>query len=324
MIVAISRFVVKNGMEEEVRAAFENRPRRVESVPAFLGFEVLQSGPTFVLLTRWSDQEAFERWHRSPEHKKAHEFIPEGLELDPEHTQLIVGETIEGATSEGDAGNLLLEAFMPTARAVRDGQCMHVAILDHDGVIVRANDAFEDTLGVDVVGRRWESLLTPESPPLASHLETAQAEASQPAQRVEESTLVHLIDAAGEPTSLSVFVRRLAQGCVIVGEPPWDDHRQLAEKLTSMNAELAVLSRENARQARLLEEANRELREAHWHLEKFAEVLPICVSCGAVKTADDTWEDVATFLREHSDFLSHGYCDGCVQDMLNSLEDDDS
>ncbi|MGM0557023.1 MAG: antibiotic biosynthesis monooxygenase family protein [Myxococcota bacterium] len=313
--MAISRFVVQNGMEDEVRAAFENRPRGVESVPAFLGFEVLQSGPTFILLTRWSDEDAFQAWHRSPKHREAHALIPRGLKLDPAQTQLIVGETIEGATSGGDAGGLMLEAFLPMAQMVRGGQSLHVAILDEDGDIVRENGAFQETLGIDVIGRRWGSLLAPESRRNA---------ATEPDGRDDDSTLVHMVNASGEPVSLFIFMRSLAQGHVIVGEPPWDDHQELTEQLTSMNAELAVLSRENARQARLLEEANRNLREAHWHLEKIAQVLPICMSCHAVKTADDTWEDVASFLLEHSDFLSHGYCDRCAEEKLASLDDEGS
>lgn len=100
MVVAISTFAVRNGAEAEVRAAFENRPRLVESAAGFLGLEVFQSGATFVLFTRWEDERSFRAWHRSPEHHRSHAMMPAGLKLDPARTRLFVGERIDLATSE--------------------------------------------------------------------------------------------------------------------------------------------------------------------------------------------------------------------------------
>lgn len=100
MVVAISTFSVRNGKEGEVRAAFEDRPRLVESAPGFLGLEVFQSGPTFLLFTRWADEPSFRAWHRSPEHHRSHAMMPPGLKLDPAKTRLFVGERIDLATSE--------------------------------------------------------------------------------------------------------------------------------------------------------------------------------------------------------------------------------
>ncbi len=100
MVVAISIFAVRNGMEAEVRSAFERRPRLVEAAPGVLGLEVFQSGPTFVLFTRWEDEASFREWHGSPEHHRSHAWMPPGLKLDPAGTRLVVGERIELATSE--------------------------------------------------------------------------------------------------------------------------------------------------------------------------------------------------------------------------------
>ena len=71
MVTVISRFRVRNGMEEEVRQAFLNRPRLVEKAPGFCGLDVLTdtTDPSvFLLLTRWSDEESFRAWHRSASH----------------------------------------------------------------------------------------------------------------------------------------------------------------------------------------------------------------------------------------------------------------
>ena len=109
MIAAISIFAVRNGAEAEVRAAFERRPRLVESAPGFLGLEVFQSGPTFVLFTRWKDEASFRAWHGSPEHHRSHAAMPSGLKLDPAQTRLVVGERIDGATT--DDGSVLRPSF---------------------------------------------------------------------------------------------------------------------------------------------------------------------------------------------------------------------
>jgi len=98
MVTVISRFRVRNGMEEEVRQAFLNRPRLVEKAPGFCGLDVLTdtTDPSvFLLLTRWSDEESFRAWHRSASHHASHVFIPKGLKLDPAFTLLTMGHSIQ-------------------------------------------------------------------------------------------------------------------------------------------------------------------------------------------------------------------------------------
>jgi heme-degrading monooxygenase HmoA len=112
VVVAISIFAVRNGTEERVRAAFERRPRLVESAPGFLGLEVFQSGPSFLLFTRWEDEACFRAWHHSPAHHRSHAMMPPGLKLDPSKTRLFVGERIDRATSDA------LERFARAAVSV--------------------------------------------------------------------------------------------------------------------------------------------------------------------------------------------------------------
>lgn len=96
--------------------------------------------------------------------------------------------------------------------------------------------------------------------------------------------------------------------------------RDLAQQVLAINAELSLMSRENARQTRLLKEAREELEKAYWRLEKVSEVLPICASCHAVRDEQGDWSDLADFMLEHSDFLSHAYCEDCAAEMLQSHE----
>jgi heme-degrading monooxygenase HmoA len=314
MFVAVSRFAVKNGMDQEVRRAFQNRPRGVDSVPGFLWLEVFQREAEFLLVTRWTDEPAFRAWHSSPAHHESHRLIPAGLKLDPSKTQLLVGERLDGVTSQAAAGELTGDLSQLVAQLLRESSGLCAAVVDGGGRVVRANPAFSRMReGAD--GTSWPlgSLIMGDSMlAIERHLASGSG----------ESFLVQLTPAGRDPVSLRVFVRALGDGFALVGEPPWDDHLSLEASLTRLNAELAVLSRENARQTRLLLEAHERLRDAHWHLEKIGEVLPMCVGCRAVKTGDDTWEEVSSYLVAHSNFLSHGYCARCAERLIATLEED--
>lgn len=311
MIVAISRFAVKNGMEAEVRAAFENRPRRVETADGFLGMEVFQDGASFTLLTRWCDEPSYRAWHESSEHHASHVMIPRGLKLDPSATQLVVGDRIEAATSEGAEGALAVDLATPIARLIREGATMSIAVVDGDGRLSRANAAFIRFCGVEPIGLPLASVL---------HEGSHQALLAHVAAGAPGPILIQVVAGEGKGASLRVFARRLTAGFALVGEPPWDDHLALEERLTTITSELSVLARERARAARLLEESHRELDASRWHLDKIGEVLPMCMSCRAVKTAENRWEHAAAFLSRSTDFLSHGYCACCASALLADPE----
>jgi heme oxygenase (mycobilin-producing) len=89
--VAISRFKVRNGMEEEVRAAFRERPHLVDGASGFVRMDVLtpaEDASEFWLITYWTDEPSFQRWHASHLYRDSHEHIPKGLKLDPAVTEL--------------------------------------------------------------------------------------------------------------------------------------------------------------------------------------------------------------------------------------------
>ena len=90
MFVAMSRFAVANGMSEEVRQAFRDRPHLVDGAPGFLRMEVLtprDDPEEFWLLTWWSDEESFQTWHGS-HLQESHRGIPKGLRLLPDRTRI--------------------------------------------------------------------------------------------------------------------------------------------------------------------------------------------------------------------------------------------
>lgn len=90
MFVALSCFEIKNGMEAEVKQAFVNRPKLVESHSGFISMEVISpvENPAEIwLLTHWNNEESFKVWHR--DHlKESHRGIPGGLKLVPHSFKL--------------------------------------------------------------------------------------------------------------------------------------------------------------------------------------------------------------------------------------------
>ena len=80
---AISKFEVRNNMEDEVREAFKNRPHLVDDKKGFIGLHVLnpKDNPAeFWLITHWETEEDFHFWHKK--HKsESHQGIPKGLKL---------------------------------------------------------------------------------------------------------------------------------------------------------------------------------------------------------------------------------------------------
>src|SRR5271167_3000394 len=109
MVTVISRFRVRNGLEDQVRQAFLERPRLVEHEIGFRGLEVLtdSTDPSiFLLVTRWTSEAAYRAWHASDMHHLSHALIPQGLKLDASFTQIVVGNRIEdphGVSNLSDA-----------------------------------------------------------------------------------------------------------------------------------------------------------------------------------------------------------------------------
>lgn len=89
--VAVSSFIVANGMEEQVKHAFADRPHLVDHAPGFCRMEVISplDDPREIwLITYWRDRRSFEEWHRSHAYHDSHKSIPKGLKLVPKSARL--------------------------------------------------------------------------------------------------------------------------------------------------------------------------------------------------------------------------------------------
>ena len=90
-VMVLSRFIIANGMDREVKEAFLNRPHLVDGTPGFVRMEVLspQDNPDEIwLATYWTDEESYHTWHRSHTYRDSHGGIPKGLKLIPRSTEI--------------------------------------------------------------------------------------------------------------------------------------------------------------------------------------------------------------------------------------------
>jgi heme oxygenase (mycobilin-producing) len=91
MYVVISRFTIRNGMADEVRQAFRDRPHLVDCAEGFIGMEVMSpvgNRDEIWLLTRWADDRSYQAWHKGHGYHASHAGIPKGLKLVPNTTQI--------------------------------------------------------------------------------------------------------------------------------------------------------------------------------------------------------------------------------------------
>jgi heme oxygenase (mycobilin-producing) len=95
--VALSKFVVANGMTPSVKASFRNRPHMVDAAPGYLRMDVISpvDRPDEIwLMTFWTNEASFRAWHHSHLYHASHKGIPEGLKLVPGETQIRVFEHV--------------------------------------------------------------------------------------------------------------------------------------------------------------------------------------------------------------------------------------
>lgn len=165
MIIAMSRFRVKDHREQDVRQAFLDRPRLVDSRPGFLGLEVFQDqadDAIFYLVTRWCDVASFKTWHSSQAHKDSHELMPKGLKLDSAFTELRILDRIEDTPDTAALEHFTADWGELIRGHLSSGNLAHAVVATPEGKILLATPALERLLGVPTGGLNgrplWEFL----------------------------------------------------------------------------------------------------------------------------------------------------------------------
>lgn len=159
------------------------------------------------------------------------------------------------------------------------------------------------------------------SPDTARILLTGYADIEAVIEAVNQGGIVHYITKPWDANRLLSQLKPIARRHALLQENR-KLIRQLAEintfrkdsaaRIEDLEKAQSTIERENL----TLKVAYEQLDSSFWHLRKIQEVLPICMGCGKVKTADASWEDVVSFLKNNSMFLSHGYCPDCEKKLL--------
>lgn len=272
MIIAMSRFKVANGMEKAVSDAFLNRPRLVDSARGFLGVETftdVQDCRVFYLVTRWTDEDAFRRWHSSDDHRASHNGIPKGLKLDAAFTEVTLLDRLDDGPGAIALDELATDRAPLLARFLARSHSTSLVAATCDGVIRTINSALARLLGISsdaALGASIWDFVT------SGSRETIEALVRSTDRASHERLLVNLTASTGE-ISLECEIDAGPDGFVLIGEAPHRAGVRYEEEMAELNNELAVLTRENIRKGRALERALAELKAAQAtlvHQEKMA------------------------------------------------------
>jgi diguanylate cyclase (GGDEF)-like protein len=256
VVTVISRFRVRNGLEEEVRGAFLNRPRLVEKTPGFCGLEVLtdaEDSSVFLLITRWTDEPAFRAWHRSEAHHQSHDMIPQGLKLDATFTSITIGHRIEDPAGAQTLSDALEGQTVGLARWLTESDSVSALLLAPDGRIRARNQAsYRDfplnpakNLGFSI----WDY-------PACSDLDRLRHKLSDSGAQPDGSLLLNLVDGQENPITLDVGLVRCSGAILLLASKERRYDSQFQTEILTLTNDLSLMMRETSRKNRELNEAN--------------------------------------------------------------------
>ncbi len=69
-----------------------------------------------------------------------------------------------------------------------------------------------------------------------------------------------------------------------------------------------------------LRRLNEELKGALAKVKRLSGLLPICSSCKMIRDDDGFWQDVAAYVRDHSEAdFTHGICPDCLKELYRGV-----
>jgi len=242
MILAVSRFKMLNDREVDVKEAFFNRPHLVDDVPGLLGMETFaetEDRAAFYLITRWTDQDSFRRWHSNP--AQSHRGM--GIRIDPAFTRIIVLESLTGAVRPRSMSEIVVDSGALIADVIAGSDLLHLLVGDLSGNIKLCNGAVARSLDLTC-----DKLL---DQPLATYL--VDSDAAKLAELIANSTrdlksifLLNFVNAKNEPYTLVCRIDVQPSHFILVGEPRIAEELGFQNELHELNNQLAARPRECA------------------------------------------------------------------------------
>lgn len=256
MVTVISRFRVRNGFEDQVRAAFLAQPRLVENQADFCGLEVLTDASdrsVFLLITRWTSEAAFRSWHGSEAHDPSREFIPEGFKLDASFTQIVVGNRVEDPQGVVNLNDAIEGQTVALSRWLLESDTIFALLLGPDWTIRSRNHAANRIFPCDPAGHIdreiWDYVIF-------SDAESFRLQFSDPATRDKHPFRLNLSDGQSNPISVEVNLLDCPGGFLLLGAIEERHALRLQAERQMLTNQLATMARELSRKNKELEAAN--------------------------------------------------------------------
>lgn len=196
---------------------------------------------------------------------------------------------------------------------------MKILIADDDAI---CRSMLEDLLtewGHEVVAvadgtAAWQVLESPEAPPLAV------LDWMMPG--LDGVTVCQKVRALSRPLlpHLILLTSRQDKGSIVTGlQAGADDYVCKPFDPDELRARIDVGIRIVGLQ-RSLAERVRELEEALDHIKRLQGILPICSYCKKVRNDQNYWQQVESYVSEHSEArFSHGICPECLPRVLAEM-----
>jgi hypothetical protein len=72
-------------------------------------------------------------------------------------------------------------------------------------------------------------------------------------------------------------------------------------------------------------ETTQALRDALSQIKTLSGLIPICASCKKIRDDKGYWNQLETFIQEHSEAeFSHGFCPDCMKNLYGVVPEEDT
>ncbi|HXH50011.1 MAG TPA: response regulator transcription factor [Terriglobia bacterium] len=193
-----------------------------------------------------------------------------------------------------------------------------ILVADDDAVSLRVLQKALEKWGLEVVPARdgteaWQILTRPEAPQMAI-LDWMMPGMDGPticerARAVSSITAPYLI----------LLTARNDHGDIVSGlEAGANDYVTKPFNQAELRARVRVGLRVLELQSKLAERVH-DLEAALMQVKQLRGLLPICMYCKKIRNDGDYWQQVETYISDHTEAeFSHGICPACYEKLLNS------
>lgn len=102
------------------------------------------------------------------------------------------------------------------------------------------------------------------------------------------------------------------------------EHQEVLARVTT-HLTIRALQQELQKKNQQLEAKNNQLQEALDKIKRLRGLLPICANCKKIRDDQGHWQDVAVYIRNHSEAdFSHGICPDCLKKLYPDLYEEET